>query len=308
MRMCLASFALLWILAACGQKITATPNPATAVPSKLATPTQTPNMIPILTRILLPTPTIFTYTVVAGDTLSSIAKRNGVSLEALLAANPGISPTALSLGTKLVIPAGGQVPAEATPTAVPLPLRQAFCWPETSGGLWCFALVQNEYADTLENLSAQFALLDSNGQELANQVAYGLLDILPPGAAMPLAAHFPPPVTAGISAAVQILTANRILPGDARYLPASLDNTLVSVEASGRSAVVTGRALMTGTGTANTLWILATAFDATGNVVGVRRWESGTALSAAAPVPFDFQVSSLGPAISRVEFLAEARP
>jgi LysM repeat protein len=265
-------------------------------------------MIPVSTRLLQPTPTIFTYTVVAGDTLSSVARRTGVSLEALLAANPGISATALPVGTKLVIPAGEQAPGEATPTAVPLPLRQAYCWPETSGGLWCFALVQNEDAVSLENLSAQFALLDSDGQGLADQVAYGLLDILAPGASMPLAAHFPPPVQAGASAAVQILTANRILPGEARYLPVSLDNTLVSVEASGRSARVSGRVLLAGTGTANTVWVLATAFDAAGNVVGLRRWESGTVLSAAAPVPFDFQVSSLGPAISRVEFLAEARP
>jgi murein DD-endopeptidase MepM/ murein hydrolase activator NlpD len=265
-------------------------------------------MIPVLTRVILPTPTIFIYTVVAGDTLSSIAKRNGISLEALLAANPGISPTALSVGTKLVIPAGEQVSAEATPTAVPLTLQQAYCWPETSGGLWCFALVQNDHADTLENLSAQFALLDSNGQELATQITYGFLDILPPGAAMPLAAHFPPPVLAGASAVVQVLTANRILPGDERYLPVSLDNTLVSVEASGRSANVSGRVLLTGTGTANTLWVLATAFNAAGNVVGVRRWESGMALTVDAPVSFAFQVSSLGPEIARVEFLVEARP
>ena len=308
MRICLAFLALLGILTACGPEATATPNPPTAVPSQPATLTQTPAMIPVSTRLLQPTPTIFTYIVVAGDTLSSIAKRNGISLEELLAANPGISPTALSVGTKLVIPAVEQVSAEATPTAVPLTLRQAYCWPETSGGLWCFALVQNDSADTLENLSAQFALLDSNGQELATQVAYGFLDILLPGAAMPLAAHFTPPVLAGASAVVQVLTANRILPGDERYLPVSLDNTLVSVEASGRSAMVTGRILLTGTGTANTLWVLATAFNAAGNVVGVRRWESDMALTVEAPVSFNFQVSSLGPEIARVEFLVEARP
>lgn len=308
MRRFLAFLALLGILAACGPEATATPNPPTAVPSQPATLTQTPAMIPVSTRLLQPTPTIFTYTVVAGDTLSSIAKRTGVSLEALLAANPGISPTTLAVGTKLVIPGGEQLTGEPPPTAVPIPLLQANCWLETTGGLWCFALVQNDSADTLENLSARFALLDANGQELADQIAYGLLDILPPGASLPLAAHFPPPVPAGIRAVVQILTANRIQPGDARYLPVSLDNTLVSVEASGRSANVSGRVLLTGTRMANTLWVLATAFDAAGNVVGVRRWDSGSALTAEAAVSFEFQVYSLGPGIARVEFLLEARP
>ena len=80
----------------------------------------------------------------------------------------------------------------------------------------------------------------------------------------------------------------RLLPGDTRYLPVSLENTLVSVEADGRSAEVSGRVRLTGTGTANTLWVLASAFDSAGNVVGVRRWESAAALNASAPGRFRF--------------------
>jgi hypothetical protein len=264
--------------------------------------------MPAITGISLPTPTPFTYTVVQGDTLSSIAQRNGISLEALLSANPGISPTALSVGTKLVIPSGSQATGEPSPTPAVLPVRQALCWPETTGGLWCFGLLQNNYAETLENLSAQFVLLDASGQEVASQVAYGLLDILPPGTSMPLAAHFAPPVQTDASLNVQVLTAIRLLPGDTRYLPVELENTLVSVEASGRSAELTGLVVLSGPGSATTLWILATAYDAAGEVVGVRRWESTAALTAQAPVAFDFWVSSLGAAISKVDFVAEARP
>jgi LysM repeat protein len=267
-----------------------------------------------LTEIILPTPTTFTYTVIQGDTMSSIAQQTGASLEALLASNPGVSPASLTVGTKLVIPTGNPVPGEPTPTPASLPVRQAHCWPETTGGLWCFALVQNDYAELLENLSAQFSLLDSGGQGITSQVVFGLLDILPPGASMPLAAHFTVPVQAagplpaGAALRVQVLTAIRLLPGDARYLPVSLENTLVSVDAAGQTAQVAGQVVLTGAGTANTLWVLATAYDAAGNVIGVRRWESASALTAGAPVSFDFPVSSLGPGIARVEFLAEARP
>jgi LysM repeat protein len=270
--------------------------------------TRTFTILPALTGILLPTPTTFTYTVVQGDTLSSIAQRTGVSLEALQAANPGISPAALSVGTKLVIPAGNHVAGEPTPTPAALPVQQARCWPETTGGLWCFALVQNSYAETLENLSAQFALSDSSGQEFANQIAYGLLDILPPGASMPLVAHFTPPAQADVRVRVQVLTATRLLPGDTRYLPVRLENTLVSLDASGRTANLNGLVLLSGKGTANTLWVLATAYDKDGDVVGVRRWESASALTANAPVSFNLPISSVGPEITRVEFLAEARP
>jgi LysM repeat protein len=305
---CLACLSLLLALSACGNQAEATPTLAPPVPYQTAAPTLTPTVIPGLTEIVLPTPTIFTYTVVQGDSLNSIAQRTGVSLEALLAANPDISAATLSVGIKLTIPAGGQAPGEPTPTPAQLPVRQARCWPESSGGLWCFGLLQNTYAETLENLSAQFTLLNASGQEVASQVVYGLLDILPPGASMPLAAHFAPPVETDASPRLQVLTAIRLLPGDTRYLPVRFENTLVSVEASGRTARASGRVLLSGAGTANMLWVLASAYDQAGNVVGVRRWESGTALKADSPVPFDFPVSSLGPAITRVELLAEATP
>jgi LysM repeat protein len=50
------------------------------------------------------------YVVVHGDTLGKIAKRCGVTLSALKAANPGIEPTKLKVGQKLTIPAGGTAP------------------------------------------------------------------------------------------------------------------------------------------------------------------------------------------------------
>ena len=142
---------------------------------------------------------------------------------------------------------------------------------------------------------------------------------------MPLAVHFPPQVQTDVTVPragivptllretwttlrVQVLTAIRLLPGDTRYLPVIPENTLVSVEASGQTAQVTGRVMLTGAGTANTLWVLATSYDAAGSVVGVRRWESASALTATAPISFDFLVYSVGPGIDRVKFLAEARP
>ena len=51
------------------------------------------------------------YVVVHGDTLGKIAKKNGVTLSALKAANPGVEPTKLKAGQKLTIPAGGTAPA-----------------------------------------------------------------------------------------------------------------------------------------------------------------------------------------------------
>ena len=57
------------------------------------------------------------YIVVSGDTLGKIAKKNGVSLKALEAANPDVNPKHLKVKQKLVIPAGGSSVAGAPATS-----------------------------------------------------------------------------------------------------------------------------------------------------------------------------------------------
>ncbi len=52
------------------------------------------------------------YVIVKGDTLAKIAKKNGVTLKALQAANPGVIPTKLKVGQKLMLPATGNVSAD----------------------------------------------------------------------------------------------------------------------------------------------------------------------------------------------------
>jgi LysM repeat protein len=57
------------------------------------------------------------YVIIKGDTLAKIAKKNGVTLKALEAANPGVVPTKLKVGQKLTLPAGGAVAPAATGTS-----------------------------------------------------------------------------------------------------------------------------------------------------------------------------------------------
>jgi peptidoglycan endopeptidase LytE len=52
--------------------------------------------------------------VIKGDTLGKIAHKNGVSVRALEDANPGVQPTKLKAGQKLVLPAGGSAAPAAT--------------------------------------------------------------------------------------------------------------------------------------------------------------------------------------------------
>ncbi len=306
LRFLLALF--LFGLTACGAPAAPVADQPPLRPYQTATPSPSPSPLLAQTEVLLPTPTPLTYTVRQGDTLSGIASRFNVPLEDLMAANPGVSPTALTVGMTLNIPVGGNVSGQPTPTPVPLTIRQARCWPLTGGGLWCVALTQNDYAETLENLSLQFTLLDANGQAVLQQTAFAPLDILPAGQTMPVAVYFPPPAPEGAALQVQWLTAIRLLPDDERYLSAAVENTLTEMDWSRRTARVRGQVRLTTPGrTANLVWVLGTAYDAAGQVVGLRRWESAAPLNAGESLPFEFSVSSVGPPIERVEFLVEVR-
>ena len=55
------------------------------------------------------------HTVAPGETFSGIASRNGVSMAALQAANPGVAPDPLLVGTRLAIPGAGTTAAKPPP-------------------------------------------------------------------------------------------------------------------------------------------------------------------------------------------------
>jgi LysM repeat protein len=84
-------------------------NPPVVMPPVVTNP---PVVAPVV-----PEATGTDYVIVKGDTLARIAKKNGVTLKALEAANPGVVPTKLKVGQKLTIPAGSAAaPAAAGST------------------------------------------------------------------------------------------------------------------------------------------------------------------------------------------------
>jgi LysM repeat protein len=258
----------------------------------------------------LPGPTPFTYTVQRGDTISSIALKFGVSIDDLQAANPEISPNSMSIGQMLNIPSNPDNPSgEPTSTPAPFTVQQIECYPTADKGLWCFVLAHNDFSNLMENVSAQVTLVDVNNAILASQTALLPLNILPPNTSLPLAVFFAPEIPFDARPQVQILTAIQLLPNDERYLPATVNNTLVQVNADGRSARVSGQVLLPGqVKAASQVWVAGTAYDEAGRVAGVRRWESGAGLAPGGNLPFEFMVYSIGGKIAQVEFAVEARP
>jgi LysM repeat protein len=322
MRPCLYSIfylsSLLFLLTACApQQTQSAPSGVDLIPFLTSTqnPTSSAGMMEAPEGLVtadapLPSLTPFTYTVQRGDTMSSLALKFGVSMDDLQAANPEISPNAMSVGQVLKIPSNPENPSgEPTPTPVPFTVQQIECYPTADQGMWCFVLVHNDFSDFMENVSAQVTLVDSNNATVATQTALLPLNILPPNTSLPLAVFFSPQIPMDAKPHVQILTAIRLLPDDERYLPATINNTLVQVNADGRNARLSGQVLLSSDAKAATqIWVTGTAYRDDGRVVGVRRWESNAGLSPGGNLPFEFTVSSIGGKIARVEFAVEARP
>lgn len=58
------------------------------------------------------------YTIVSGDTLGKIARKNGLTVKAIEDANPGVDPKKLRPGKKLIIPASSASETPAAPGAL----------------------------------------------------------------------------------------------------------------------------------------------------------------------------------------------
>lgn len=276
--------------------LTATPTPA---------PTLTPHVV-VIVETPIPTATPFVYIVERGDTLSGIAEKFNVSLDALRAANPDLQTSILSIGQTILIPdPSAPLAAASTPTPVPAPVTQAVCHPTADSGLWCFALIQNDTDGMLENVSAQITLLDNENNIVASEIAFTPLDIIPPRSALPVYVFFPQ-IAESVTPQIQVLSA---MQGDnARYLPAVLTSAAAEIAWNGKTAQLSGQIYLPAESRAAAqVWVAAAAYDKNGTVVGIRRWEGG-ALQPGGMTGFQFTVSSLGGVIEAVEFFVQARP
>ena len=184
---------------ASGVTATSLPTYSVGTPSP-PSPSVTPE--PIITstqKPLLPSPTPRVHTVQTGDTPIGIAVRYDLTLEQLMAANPKINPSQLSVGTEVLIPRDGDEPAAALPSPTPLPagLSAPSCYPTGSKELHCLLQITNQGQTALENISVLVNLHDSSGDITASEIAVPPLDRLEVGHALPLLVRFSPPPPSG---------------------------------------------------------------------------------------------------------------
>lgn len=283
----------------------------------MPTPSRTP-LAPAVTPTVAilptagPSPTPISYTIRAGDSLSLIALRYGVTLDALQAANPGVSSNLLSIGQKIVIPppkAEGTETPPATSTPVPVPLGAPLCFRAPTNSLRCLVTARLDRGPTLEGVTVLVTLVDAGGKPVITRVAYAPLNLLRPGQAMVLDVLFDAPAPDFASAVATLAGAVPLSQNDTRYEDTRIGNLTSSPASDRRSWRATGTLTLATTATvpAGRVAMVILALDTSGAVVGYAKWESPRAVQPGQQTTFDLTVFSLGPPIQSVEVQAEAQ-
>jgi len=280
------------------------------------TPLPTDYVSPTLSPTITPTPTNVYYEVGENDDMGGIAYYYGISAADIMTANPDVDPRAMSVGMQLLIPITPSPPPTATPTsdqpeatATPTeePPTPPDCYLDGLGGMWCFALFENDTDSTLENVSGVITL--GEGENARQELAITPLNLLPAGTALPLIAYFVPPLPTDRTASFEVDFSLPVMPGDDRYLDLDIDEQTLSLSKDGLTATVRGAvSLSADQADADYIWISATAFDADGHVVAVRRWDNTQGLVSGGQLDFTIILYSMGGPIDHVDLATEAQP
>lgn len=264
---------------------------------------------PKSTEIPAPTPTPLVYTVVENDTLTGIAFRHSVTLENLIAENPGLDPNFLTIGLTLTIPMEGVISAEfPTSTPVPITLQQPLCYRLAEGSLQCMTVVENDQTFDVENVVVLISLLSPDSDTLS-QIAFSPLNIIPAGQKLAVTATFAPPFSQDYLAQASLLSAMPISTEDQRYLQTELQIEAIDISPKGDQAYIAGSIeLLPAQKDATVIWVSAFAYDIENNIVGIRKWIADDILIAGDQIRFDLIVYSLELPIEYVEVLTETRP
>ena len=279
----------------------------TPTPTITATPVNAPTSTPQPTL----TPTAQIYITKANDTMWTIAAKAGLTISELTAANPNVDPYTLTSGIQIIIPASSGASGTETaptPTAIPVKIGSPQCTLSSTGGLYCFAIVENEQEYAIQNITAQFILTDTQSGDKLIQTGLLPLNNLAAGEKMPLFTYFQPPVFSSPTVALVLLSALPVNVEGSNYLRISISDSETKISDDGYSAFAQGKVALADAGNnASRFWIAAVAFDAQGNVVGIRRVEKESPLSSGNSAEFSVYVYSISGKIDHVDLFGEAK-
>jgi LysM repeat protein len=301
-------FVLLLNLAACNgpapEGLTALPPGVALTPYHTAVSTHTAQVLPGVSVTPSHTAEPVIYTVVSGDSLSSIAFRFGVDLNELMLVNPGVNANAMSIGTKLIIPLVGDVSGTPSigisglPTPIVTSIIKPDCYRMDDDQWICFLLVHNDLNINIGNLIGQVLPADL----AAGFTATCPLDLLPAGASAPLVTFIQSPELNLAGLEGRLISAIPVSDSASRYRSVQIASQDFVLSDDRRSALINAELTPTAGGIVR---VLAYAQDAQKRVLGYRIWESSAVVPTGTRQSLQLFIYSLGGAISEIHLVAQ---
>jgi len=214
-----------------------------------------------------------------------IARDCGVTVSAIQEANAILDPSKIQIGQELVIPAPEPKAEQAVPTPTPLAyaIRGLTFHSTPTGSLWCLGEVWNTTATTLEEVRVQVTLHNKSGRIVATGHGIPSLDVIGAGQRAPFALLFRDPPRSFAQYQAQPLRGKAALPNSNHYT--DLEIVEDGGQMQGPYFLVEGQVHNTGSAMA-TAQLVATAYDAQGEVIGLRSHSLPAPLAPGTQRPF----------------------
>lgn len=256
-----------------------------------------------------PTATPIIYVIEEGDTLLAVALQHGISLEAILLANPELRPELLQIGQRVIIPSPSEddLPAGLLPDPTPLPLTIAgTAWYTTpTGSLWFLGEVVNDTDWAVENVRLGVTVYGQEGTALAELDGWVAADVLATGESAPFGLLFEP--LAGVMSTYE----TRLLSSEPVTREGYWSPDLAIVESIGafEGPVYRVRGTVRNRGETETVQVelVTTLYDTGGRITGFLQETLPDPLPPAGEASFDLWLVPAGPGTERYALIVSGR-
>ncbi len=266
--------------------------PTTAVIQTTPTPLPTPTVTPTATPVI--------YQIEAGDTILGIALQRGTTVDEILALNPGIVPENLQIGQPVVLPPPPTASAllvQGTSVPVQIAVTKIHAYRTPVGSLWLLGEVTNEGETAVENVQVEIGLLTADGQIIGNATAWAATAIILPGERGPFGVLInepPDEFEAGDFAqpSVAVVGGQAVVELGTRTLDVVvLESELVLNE---DSVLLEGTIFNGGETIVSQVQLIATFYDAQGNVTGFQQQVVADEMGVGEERPFQLEAAPPG--------------
>lgn len=204
-----------------------------------------------------------------------IAIDNGLSMEQLQKANPGIDLELLLVGDTLVIPPADEAGFASfmnTVYAEHMQITDSRCYAMVDQSAACFLTIRNTGTDPVFNIQLSASIVDAGGGKSTSEGDFSLLQLLP-GEEIPVYTYAAGPLAqpCSISGVIDDLSSDPNMPAAFRIDEERMEWT-VQISADGLSADISFLfdAALADEREAENVNILAAAYNASGEVIGER--------------------------------------